>query len=59
MNTPLLKVDNLDVIYPGGRGRKPFHALKSVSLDIQPGETVGLVGNPVPARRPWVERCWG
>ncbi|HIY24452.1 MAG TPA: ATP-binding cassette domain-containing protein [Candidatus Brachybacterium merdigallinarum] len=44
MNAPLLEVDDLDVIYPGGRGRKPFHALKSVSLDIRPGETVGLVG---------------
>ncbi|MHA6513575.1 ATP-binding cassette domain-containing protein [Tessaracoccus sp. Z1128] len=44
MSRSLLEVKNLDVIYPGGGGRKPFHALKSVSLDIQPGETVGLVG---------------
>ncbi|WP_353080858.1 ATP-binding cassette domain-containing protein [Tessaracoccus lapidicaptus] len=40
----LLEVKDLDVIYPGGGGRKPFHALKSVSLDVMPGETVGLVG---------------
>lgn len=44
MTKPLLEVKDLDVIYPGGRGRKPFHALRSVSLDIMPGETVGLVG---------------
>ncbi len=44
MTAPLLEVRDLDVIYPGGRGRRPFHALKSVSLDILPGETVGLVG---------------
>ncbi|WP_226965797.1 ATP-binding cassette domain-containing protein [Tessaracoccus defluvii] len=44
MTASLLEVTDLDVIYPGGRGRKPFHALRSVSLDIRPGETVGLVG---------------
>lgn len=44
MTASLLEVTDLDVIYPGGRGRKPFHALQSVSLDIRPGETVGLVG---------------
>ena len=44
MTTPLLKIEDLDVIYPGGRGRKPFQAPHSVSLDIRPGETVGLVG---------------
>ncbi len=44
MSQPLLEVTDLDVIYPGGGGRKPFQALTSVSLDILPGETVGLVG---------------
>ena len=41
----LLDVDDVEVEYParGFRG-KPFKALKGVSLDIQPGETVGLVG---------------
>jgi peptide/nickel transport system ATP-binding protein len=41
----LLDVDNVEVEYParGFRG-KPFKALKGVSLDILPGETVGLVG---------------
>lgn len=44
MNTqPLLQVDNVRVDFPQGKGRV-FQALKGVSLDIHPGETVGLVG---------------
>ncbi len=43
--TPLLDVKDLVVEYPGqGFRAKPFQALKGVSLDILPGETVGLVG---------------
>ena len=45
MSESLLKVDDLVVEYPGkGFRAKPFQALKGVSLDIRPGETVGLVG---------------
>lgn len=44
MSTPLLEVSSLDVIYPGGRGRQSFQALRAASLDIRPGETLGLVG---------------
>jgi len=45
MSAPLLDVKNLEVEYPGkGFRAQPFRALKGVSLDILPGETVGLVG---------------
>jgi len=45
MSAPLLEVVNLEVDYPGkGLRAKPFRALKGVSIDILPGETVGLVG---------------
>ncbi|HET8988354.1 MAG TPA: ATP-binding cassette domain-containing protein [Humibacillus sp.] len=45
MSAPLLEVKDLVVEYPGkGFRAKPFQALKGVSIDIQPGETVGLVG---------------
>ncbi|GAA1969654.1 ATP-binding cassette domain-containing protein [Microbacterium deminutum] len=41
----LLEVTDLEVAYPGkGFRAKPFQALKGVSIDIKPGETVGLVG---------------
>ncbi|WP_051741303.1 ATP-binding cassette domain-containing protein [Streptomyces xylophagus] len=42
---PLLSVDQLVVTYPGkGRGRPPVQVLKRVSIDVHPGETLGLVG---------------
>ena len=45
MNTELLRIKDLKVEFPGkGWRTKPFQALKDVSLDIAPGETVGLVG---------------
>ena len=45
MSESLLTVDDLVVEYPGkGFRAKPFQALKGVSIDIKPGETVGLVG---------------
>lgn len=40
--SPLLEVENLDVVY--GRGRGAVHAVKGVSLAIAPGEIFGLVG---------------
>ncbi|HEU4466243.1 MAG TPA: ATP-binding cassette domain-containing protein [Agromyces sp.] len=45
MTAPLLEVRDLVVEYPGkGFRAQPFRALKGASLDIEPGETVGLVG---------------
>ncbi|MFB6489549.1 ATP-binding cassette domain-containing protein [Xanthomonas perforans] len=45
MSESLLDIRDLEVTYPiKGIGKQPFRALKGVSLDIKPGETVGLVG---------------
>lgn len=45
MTAPLLEIRDLVVEYPSTQWRKPpFRALQGVSLDILPGETVGLVG---------------
>lgn len=45
MTEPLLDVKDLVVDYPGkGLRAKPFRVLKGISLDIMPGETMGLVG---------------
>jgi ABC-type glutathione transport system ATPase component len=45
MPEPLLIVGDLVVEYPAkGARRRPFRALAGVSIDIRPGETVGLVG---------------
>ena len=45
MPESLLVVDDLVVEYPSkGVRRHAFKALKGVSIDIRPGETVGLVG---------------
>lgn len=42
---PILEVRDVNVIYKGSGWRAPsFHALHDVSLDILPGETMGLVG---------------
>ena len=39
---PLLAVDDVGVVF--GRGRRAFHALEHVSLEVRPSETVAVVG---------------
>ena len=44
-SSSLLHVDNLVVEYPGkGFRAAPFRVLKGVSIDVAPGQTLGLVG---------------
>jgi peptide/nickel transport system ATP-binding protein len=42
--TPLLKVTDLAVHFRRRGGLPPLRAVDGVSLDVMPGETVGLVG---------------
>ena len=42
MATPLLRIEDLRVDYR--RGRKVFHAVRGVSLDVGAAESVGIVG---------------
>lgn len=43
MKTSVLEVSNVQKIY-GSKGESQFHALKGVSLNIQEGEFVGIMG---------------
>jgi peptide/nickel transport system ATP-binding protein len=40
---PLISIRNLELSFPG-RGGVPFKVLKGISLDIEPGEILGIVG---------------
>jgi microcin C transport system ATP-binding protein len=42
MAEPLLKIENLSVDFKGAD--RVIHAVKRVSLDVHPGETMALVG---------------
>ncbi|GAA4990718.1 ABC transporter ATP-binding protein [Pseudonocardia tropica] len=41
---PVLSLQDLTVVHPARRGRPAFRAAHAVSLDVAPGEVVGLVG---------------
>jgi len=41
---PLVEVRDLSVVFPARGGNPPMTAVKEVSFDIAPGETLGLVG---------------
>jgi peptide/nickel transport system ATP-binding protein len=41
---PIVSARDLEIVYPGRLGRKPFRAVHGVTFDIRPGEVVGLVG---------------
>ncbi|MCL4123575.1 UNVERIFIED_CONTAM: hypothetical protein GTU68_042009 [Idotea baltica] len=50
MTEPLLKIDDLTITFPGGKGQWPWQrqpdvrAVQNASIQIAPGETLGLVG---------------
>ncbi|MCV3215753.1 ABC transporter ATP-binding protein [Plectonema radiosum NIES-515] len=44
MNQDLFKIENLRVAYPHSRDEEPKWAVDDVSLTLQPGERIGLVG---------------
>src|SRR5690606_12091259 len=41
---PIVTARELEIVFPGGLGRKGFRAVRGVDFEIAPGEVVGLVG---------------
>ena len=54
---PLIEVKNLQKFF--GSSSKPVRAVDDVSFTIQPGETLGLVGESGSGRAPSAGRCYG
>ncbi|OYD71402.1 dipeptide ABC transporter ATP-binding protein [Rhodococcus sp. OK302] len=42
--SPILRFDDVSIVYPSRLGNKEFRAVDGVSLSVRPGEVVGLVG---------------
>ncbi|MDO4323517.1 MAG: ABC transporter ATP-binding protein [Lachnospiraceae bacterium] len=43
MNTPILELKDVNKLFPGKNGRS-FHAVHDISLQVFPGESIGIVG---------------
>jgi peptide/nickel transport system ATP-binding protein len=44
MSAPILRAQNLSKTFPGRHGAPEVHAVDDVSLEVAPGETLGIVG---------------
>ncbi|MDV6269827.1 ABC transporter ATP-binding protein [Rhodococcus globerulus] len=44
LTEPILRFDDVSIVYPARLGNKAFRAVDQVSLSVRPGEVVGLVG---------------
>ncbi len=42
---PIISIKDLDFQYPGEEGKEPVKALEDISLEIKPGEFVGIIGH--------------